>query len=80
MTQAIGRAHRHRQTKTVHVYHFLMAKTIEVNIIQDREKKVLEQGKDGRFQLVERVDSKPTAWEGPALQGAASGIGALEES
>lgn len=80
MTQAIGRAHRYGQRKDVHVYHFLMAKTLEVNIIQDREKKAIVQETDGSFQLVERSDSEPAAWEGPNMQGAASGVGALDES
>jgi hypothetical protein len=78
MTQAVGRAHRFGQDKEVHVYHFLMAKTLEVNIIQDREKKAIIQGDDGTFQLVERTNSEPTAWEGPNMQGAASGVGAVE--
>lgn len=78
MTQAIGRAHRFGQDKAVHVYHFLMAKTLEVNIIQQREEKVIVQGDDGTFQLVERTDSQPTAWEGPDMQGAASGVGAVD--
>ncbi|KAJ5124309.1 uncharacterized protein N7515_008182 [Penicillium bovifimosum] len=34
MTQAIGRARRHGQTKTVHVYHLLVKFTYDVNVYQ----------------------------------------------
>lgn len=37
MVQAIGRAHRHGQQKTVSVYHFLVARTMDVNVIQERK-------------------------------------------
>lgn len=78
MTQAIGRAYRMGQLKPVHIYHFLMAKTIEVNIIQDREKKAIAKQNDGTFRLEERTNSEPTAWEGPDMQGAASGAGNID--
>lgn len=41
MTQAIGRALRFGQMRTVHVYHLLMKKTIDVNILQERHGKLL---------------------------------------
>lgn len=36
MTQAIGRARRYGQQRTVHVYHLLVRNTYEVNIFQKR--------------------------------------------
>ncbi|KAJ5353028.1 hypothetical protein N7452_002002 [Penicillium brevicompactum] len=36
MTQAIGRARRYGQQKTVHVYHLLVKNTYDVNIFQER--------------------------------------------
>lgn len=36
MTQAIGRARRWGQEKLVHVYHFVTTKTIDVDIIEQR--------------------------------------------
>ncbi|KAJ5815684.1 hypothetical protein N7474_007461 [Penicillium riverlandense] len=41
MTQAIGRARRYGQTRTVHVYHLLMRMTVDVNVMQEREGKIL---------------------------------------
>jgi hypothetical protein len=41
MTQAIGRACRYGQTKTVHIYNFLSLHTFEVDLVQLREGKVL---------------------------------------
>jgi superfamily II DNA or RNA helicase len=43
MTQAIGRARRFGQDKTVHVYHFIASKTIDVDIIEKRSSKILKQ-------------------------------------
>ena len=39
--QAIGRVYRRGQKKAVHIYHFLAARTIDVNILEDREGKIL---------------------------------------
>lgn len=36
MTQAIGRARRYGQQRTVHVYHLLVKNTYDVNIFQER--------------------------------------------
>lgn len=41
MTQCIGRAKRYGQRKTVHIYRFAALKTIEVDILQEREQKTL---------------------------------------
>ena len=41
MTQSIGRAKRFGQYKTVHVYRFLALRTIDVDILQERERKKL---------------------------------------
>ena len=41
MTQCIGRAKRYGQQKTVHVYRFVALKTIDVDILQEREAKTL---------------------------------------
>lgn len=42
MTQAVGRARRYGQTKPVHIYNFLSLKTIDVDTIQRRSGKILE--------------------------------------
>lgn len=73
MKQAVGRCDRFGQRKTVHVYHFLMAKTVEVNIWQARhDAKIV--GKRGAWSTVE-LDGEPGDWEGPGLEGAACGTG-----
>ena len=41
MTQAMGRARRYGQTKPVHVYNFISLKTIDVDTLQLRSRKVL---------------------------------------
>lgn len=46
MTQSIGRAKRFGQHKTVHVYRFLALRTIDVDILQEREEKTLVKKKD----------------------------------
>lgn len=46
MTQCIGRAKRFGQQKTVHVYRFLALRTIDVDILQEREQKTLVKTKD----------------------------------
>ncbi|KAH8820901.1 hypothetical protein F5884DRAFT_65542, partial [Xylogone sp. PMI_703] len=39
MTQAIGRARRYGQKKHVHIYHFLVAHTIDIDLFQERQNK-----------------------------------------
>lgn len=76
MKQAIGRCDRYGQQRQVQIYHFLMAKTVDVNIWQEREhKKVML--KDGVF-IAEDFGGVPGDWEGPGLQGAACGAGAVD--
>lgn len=41
MKQAIGRARRYGQKRTVHVYHMLVKDTLEVNLIQDRREQIV---------------------------------------
>ena len=50
MTQAIGRARRYGQLKTVTVYHFLSLKTLDVNIFEDRRRQRLVFS-DGKYHL-----------------------------
>ena len=76
--QAVGRALRYGQNKDVHVYDFLMARTLEVNIIQDRHDRALVKHDDGTYGLEKRNGSEPTPLEGPNMQGAATGVGALD--
>jgi SNF2 family DNA or RNA helicase len=52
-TQAIGRVHRRGQEKAVHVYHFLAAQTIDVNILEERESKTLVQRGERHLLLAE---------------------------
>lgn len=47
MTQALGRALRFGQQKHVHVYHFLTAETIDVDLYEKREMGVIKVG--GQF-------------------------------
>src|SRR4051812_38187090 len=42
MTQAIGRARRFGQQKVVHVYQFIAAETIDVDILEKRSAKILK--------------------------------------
>lgn len=41
MTQAIGRARRFGQMKKVHIYHFVAAHTVDVDVLEKRTSKVL---------------------------------------
>ena len=41
MEQAVGRVRRYGQAKDVHIWHCLMAGTIDVNVLQDRSGGVL---------------------------------------
>ena len=64
----------------VHVYHFVAANTIDVNILQQHEHKTLVK-RDDTFLLVDRHGVCATdrvGWEGTPFQGAASGTGDLE--
>jgi hypothetical protein len=71
MKQAIGRCDRSGQDQEVHVYHFMLAKTLEVNIWQARQgKKVVRE--NGVFMAI-TPDGKPGGWEGPGLERAACG-------
>ncbi|KAJ5657749.1 C-5 cytosine methyltransferase [Penicillium longicatenatum] len=50
MEQAIGRARRYGQEKTVHVYHMLVKNTLEVNVVQERLGQILVcSGDHGKF-------------------------------
>ena len=42
MTQMIGRVKRFHQQKTVHVWHVLADRTIDVNVLQERKNGILE--------------------------------------
>ncbi len=54
--QAIGRAKRYGQTRTVKIYHFLALNTIDVDILQAREhKKLVHHGNE--WKLVEKTSS-----------------------
>ena len=52
VTQCIGRAKRYGQQKTVHVYRFLALRTIEVDILQEREEKTLVKRKKTKRRMV----------------------------
>lgn len=54
MTQCIGRAKRYGQQKTVHVYRFVALRTIDVDILQEREEKTLVMKKDVKGKAPER--------------------------
>jgi SNF2 family DNA or RNA helicase len=60
MTQAIGRARRSGQEKTVNVYHYLVTGTIDVDIIEFRRSQILKMVAPGEGELVsgDRKDSK----------------------
>ena len=49
MRQAVGRCHRFGQKSDVHVYHFAMERTAEVNILEthDKDGKVIVRARDG---------------------------------
>ena len=42
MKQAIGRARRHGQEKVVHIYEFVTSKTVDVDILEQRNDKILK--------------------------------------
>jgi SNF2 family DNA or RNA helicase len=71
--QAIGRVRRRGQKKDVHVYYFLAARTMDVNILEDREGKTLVQ-RGGKYLLlaeseIEEGDKRDLA--GALFEGAA---------
>ncbi|GFF29000.1 DNA repair protein RAD5 [Aspergillus udagawae] len=69
MTQAVGRALRYGQTRRVHVYHLLMKRTIDVNIFQERRRKILVE-RHGQAVLVNADDclaGDALSCQGPAL-------------
>lgn len=61
MLQATRRCHRFGQTKTVHVYRYVALKTIDVNIIENRERSLVEPlWEDADAQIVQQqVDQEP---------------------
>ncbi|KAJ5628696.1 hypothetical protein N7490_010924 [Penicillium lividum] len=76
MKQAIGRARRYGQKKTVHVYHMLVKFTAEVNVFEERQvKRVIE--RDGYGVLLEddaeheefdiECTGDPFEWEEPDM-------------
>jgi hypothetical protein len=81
-TQAVGRALRRGQEKAVSIYHFLAAKTIDVNIIQDRTRKVFVE-RDGKFDLVSSDEILETdtlaQLEGAKFEGARGADEVIEE-
>ena len=59
-TQAIGRARRYGQTKTVMVYDFLASRTIDVDIFEQRSSKIVKLAENPRGELVHQlVDPEP---------------------
>lgn len=68
--QAIGRAFRPGQKKDVKVYYFLTSKSLDVNIVQGREKRRLVKKTDGEYGLVSHEDAlceSQEDWAGPSL-------------
>jgi pyocin large subunit-like protein len=59
-TQAVGRARRYGQQKTVHVYHFLVKGTADIDITELRNSKVVKLAESGEAELVcaDREQSK----------------------
>ncbi|KAF2711037.1 hypothetical protein K504DRAFT_532750 [Pleomassaria siparia CBS 279.74] len=56
MTQAIGRVVRYGQKKQVHIWRFLSLDTIDVSIVQEREKKALVRVKGDEWKLIAREE------------------------
>lgn len=75
MTQCIGRARRYGQQNTVHVYRFVALRTVDVDILQEREEKTLVKKKS-----VQEGEEKTTVVEKNLEKGKAagwSGVGAV---
>ena len=76
----MGRVLRRGQKKIVHFYQFVAARTIDVNILQARTKKVVVR-RAGKFRLEKEEDVVPgdeRGWEGARFEGAACNSGDLE--
>ena len=54
MTQAIGRARRFGQQKTVHVYHVLVKGTVDIDIMEFRTSRIVKQIGPDRGDLFQR--------------------------
>ena len=71
MKQATGRCHRYGQQKDVHVYHFAMSRTAEVNILESRHpRQKLVKKYDGSIGFVptrEWREGQLDRFNGPAL-------------
>ncbi|WEW57992.1 hypothetical protein PRK78_003459 [Emydomyces testavorans] len=71
MSQAIGRSRRYGQQKHVHIYHFLVLKTVEVNIFERRRRECVVK-RDKEFISVPRNEVQETDaadWRGYPLEG-----------
>jgi len=77
MKQAIGRVDRFGQTQTVHVHHFLAARTIGVNILEHRRgKKLVKRGDVYLLVTPEEVRPDDQAnFAGAPFEGAACSLG-----
>ena len=68
MAQAAGRAFRHGQNRDVQVYHFLVANTLEVNILEQWTGKLVVE-RDGEILLVPREQVRALDRQGFAGEG-----------
>lgn len=69
MAQAVGRARRYGQQKVVKIWRLLSLKTIDVNVVEDRERRILVKGPDD-YLLVDRDDIREgevAGWRGRAV-------------
>lgn len=62
MTQCLGRARRFSQTKTVYMYRIIALNTVDVDVLEWREGKILARRNDGSG-IVELVDQLGTNHE-----------------
>lgn len=53
MTQAIGRARRFGQQKTVYIYHFLVKGTVDIDIMEFRTSRIVKHTGHGSGALVQ---------------------------
>ena len=69
MTQCIGRAKRYGQLKTVYIYQFLALRTIDVDVLQEREQKTLvrkvvqKEVRRGKKPGTKEAREKESVWE-----------------
>ena len=80
LTQAVGRVLRCGQEKDVHVYYFLAAQTIDVNILQQRTGQILAL-RDEQFLLLDESEihkDDKLGWAGVPFEGAACSAGDTE--